>query len=145
MSQNSTTALFDALQSYLGGFPAFACYFALALAFAAAFLAVYSRVTPHHEFRLVREGNPAAVPALLGALIGFALPVKAAMGGSLNLVDFAIWAVIAAAVQVLGLVLARRVMPDLSERISRGEVAAGLWLGGVAVFVGIINSAAMTY
>lgn len=135
----------DTVQFYLGGLPAFAGYFALALAFAAIFMAIYSRVTPHHEFRLVREGNAAAVPALLGALIGFALPMKAAMDGSQNLFDFAIWAVIAALAQIIAYLFARLVMPGVSERISKGETAAGLWLGGVAVFVGIINSAAMTY
>lgn len=130
---------------YLSGFPDFVAYFGLALLFAAAFTAIYSRITPHHEFALIRAGNMAAVPALLGALLGFALPMRAAMGGAASLVDFGLWSLIAAAVQIGAYFVARMAMPDLSERISRGEMAAGSWLGGAAVVVGVLNAAAMTY
>ncbi|GLK55941.1 putative membrane protein [Methylopila capsulata] len=130
---------------YLSGFPEFAAYFALAIVLAGLFLMAYSRITPHHEFRLVRAGNMAAVPALLGALLGFALPMKAAMGGAASLADFALWSVIAAVVQIGAYGAARAVMPDVSIRISNGEMAAGAWLGGVSVVVGVLNAAAMTY
>lgn len=130
---------------YLSGFPDFVAYFALALIFAAVFTVVYSRITPHHEFKLIREGNMAAVPALLGALLGFALPMRAAMGGAASLVDFGLWSLIAAVVQIGAYYVARMAMPDLSERIGHGEMAAGAWLGGVAVVVGVLNAAAMTY
>lgn len=135
----------DVLRSYLAGFPDFVSYFALALMFGAIFAAAYSRMTPHHEFRLIREGNAAAIPALLGALAGFALPMRAAMGGAASLVDFALWSLIAAAAQIGAYWIARRAMPDLSDRITRGEVAAGVWLGGISVVVGMLNAAAMTY
>ncbi len=130
--------------TYLAGFPAFLGYFSLSLILVAAFITAYSATTPHHEFQLVRAGNGAAVLALLGALVGFALPMRAAMGGSLNLVDFFIWALIAAAAQIIAYFGARMIMPDVSERIARGEMAAGTWLGGTAVVVGILNAAAMT-
>jgi putative membrane protein len=131
--------------AYLAGLPAFLGYFALSIVFAAVFMAIYSAVTPHHEFRLIRKGNTAAVPALLGALIGFALPMRAAMAGSINLIDFTVWAAIAAAAQIIAYFFARAAMPDVSTRITAGETNAGLWLGGVAVVVGLLNSAAMTY
>ncbi|GGF75886.1 DUF350 domain-containing protein [Azorhizobium oxalatiphilum] len=132
------------LRIYLSGFPAFVGYFSLSLLLIGAFIAAYSAITPHHEFRLVRAGNGAAVFALLGALVGFALPLRAAMAGSLNLVDFFIWALIAAAAQVIAYFGARMAMPDVSARITSGDVAAGAWLGGVAVVVGMLNAAAMT-
>lgn len=135
----------DQIQFYLSGLPAFIGYFVLAIVMTVVFMAVYSQVTPHHEFRLVRSGNPAAVPALLGALIGFALPMNSAMSGSLSLLDFAIWGVVAAIAQVAAYFVARMVMPEVSIRISAGEVSAGFWLGGVAVTVGLLNAGAMSY
>lgn len=148
---NETTAIpqpagvIGAARSYLAGFPDFAAYFALALLIGALFVALYSRLTPHHEFRLIREGNPAAVPALLGAMLGFALPMSAAMGGAASRADFALWSMIAAAVQVGAYWAARAAMPDVSERITRGDLTAGVWLGGMAVTIGVLNAAAMTY
>lgn len=136
---------FAVARYYLSGFPDFAAYFLLALVFVAAFVFIYSWVTPHREFGLIRQGNVASVPAMLGALLGFALPLNAAMGGAASLVDFSIWSAIAAVVQVCAFAMARIAMPDVSERISRGEIAAGAWLGGISVIVGVLNAAAMTY
>ena len=130
---------------YFVGLPSFLAYFALSLVFATLFTLGYSRITAHHEFTLIKDGNKAAVPALLGALVGFALPMRAAMAGSMNIVDFAVWAVIAAIAQVLAYYAARAAMPDVSARIPAGDANAGVWLGGVAIVVGLLNSAAMTY
>jgi putative membrane protein len=142
--QNAQNALGTA-QFYLQGLPAFGTYFGLALLFSAVFAVLYWRITPHDEVRLVRAGNTAAIPAFLGALIGFVLPLRTAMVGSYNMVDFAVWALIAAVVQIAAYFIARLVMPDVSRRITEGEPAAGLWLGGISIFIGIINSSAMTY
>jgi len=142
--QNAQNALGQA-QFYLQGLPAFAQYFGLALLFSSLFAVLYWRVTPHDELRLVRAGNPAAIVAFLGALIGFALPLRTAMVGSYNLVDYAVWALIAAVAQVAAYLVARLVMPDVSRRITEGEAPAGLWLGGMSIFVGVINSSSMSY
>ena len=141
---NANTAIGQA-QFYLQGLPAFAQYFGLALLFSGLFASLYWRLTPHDELRLVRAGNPAAIVAFLGAMIGFALPLRTAMVGSYNMVDYAVWALIAAVVQVAAYLLARLVMPDVSRRITEGEAPAGLWLGGMSVFLGIINSSSMSY
>jgi putative membrane protein len=44
------------------------------------FAFLYTRITPHKEFVLIREGNLAAAVALGGSLIGFALPVSNLVG-----------------------------------------------------------------
>jgi putative membrane protein len=129
---------------YLQGFPVFAVYFGSALVMLGAFGAIYSLITPHHEFRLIRKGCTAAIPAFLGALIGYVLPLTAAMRASVNLADFLIWAGIAALVQLLAYLVARLVMPDVSKRITENDISAGSLLGGVALAFGLINSAAMT-
>ena len=132
------------LQGYLGGLPAFLAYFATAGALVLAFAALYIQVTAHREFALIRQGNLAAVPAFIGALVGFVLPLTTAMQFSVNWLDFVIWAVIAAVVQIAAYFLARVLMPDVSQRIVDGEIAGGAWLGGVALVCGMVNAASMT-
>jgi putative membrane protein len=132
------------LSGYLGGLPAFLAYFATALVIVAAFATVYVQVTAHREFALIRECNLAAVPAFLGALIGFVLPLTTAMRHSVNWFDFVIWAVIAAIVQIAAYFLARLLMPDVSQKIVAGEIAGGAWLGGIALVSGMLNAASMT-
>ena len=123
----------------------FLAYFALGLALLAAFAGVYAAVTPHKEMALIRDGNGAAAIGYLGAIFGFSLPLASAAANSVTLVDFAVWAVIAMVVQILAFFVARATMDDLSGRIARGEVAGGAWAGGIAVAVGLLNAACMTY
>lgn len=132
------------LQGYLSGLPAFFAYFVTGVVLVVAFTATYVQITPHNEFRLIRSGNLAAVPALLGAMIGFVLPLTAAMEHSVNWVDFVIWGLIAAVVQIAAFYSARLVMPDLSDRIAAGDLVGGVWPGGVAVVFGMLNAASMT-
>ena len=51
------------LQS-LAGLPAFLVYFCTAVIAVVAYLFVYTRVTPHNEFQLIRDNDPAAAIAL---------------------------------------------------------------------------------
>lgn len=132
------------LQGYLSGLPAFVTYFATAAALVLAFAALYIQVTAHHEFALIRAGNLAAVPAFLGALVGFVLPLTTAMEHSVNWYDFVIWAVIAAVVQIAAYYLARFLMPNVTQRIDAGEIVGGVWLGGIALVCGMVNAASMT-
>ncbi len=130
---------------YVAGLPAFLSYFLSGLGCFAAFAVIYTWITPQKETQLIREGNLAAVVAFLGALIGFSFPLASAAAHSVSLVDFVIWAVIGIAVQVLAFYIANFTMKDLHGKITEGNVAAGLWGGGIAVAVGILNAACMTY
>ena len=132
------------LKDYLTGLPAFGIYFATAVAMVAAFGGAYSLVTRHHEFTLLRRGCAAAVPAFLGALIGYVLPLTTAMQHSTNWLDFVIWALIGAVVQIVAYLISCLIMPGLSKRISDNDIAGGVLLGGMALVFGMINSASMT-
>src|SRR4051812_45863214 len=126
------------LHDYFSGLPAFFAYFVTSLVLVSAFAAVYVQITPHREFALIRQGNPAAVIAFVGALVGFVLPLTTAMENSANWVDFVIWTLIAAIVQIAAYFLARLLMPDVSNRIVAQEIAGGAWLGGIAVVCGML-------
>src|SRR5438046_6859771 len=82
------------LQS-LAGLPAFLVYFCTSLFVVVVYLFVYTRVTPHNEFQLIRDNDPAAAIALGLSLLGFTLPVVSAIAHAANVVDCLIWSAIA--------------------------------------------------
>lgn len=131
------------LQS-LQGLPAFIAYFCLTVVAAVTYLAVYMRITPHDEFELIRNNVPGSAVALGLSLLGFALPLASAVAHAANLLDCAIWAVIALVVQI-GVFFAIRIpVPDISNRIAKGEMAAAAWLGLASVTAGLLSAASMT-
>lgn len=130
---------------YVAGLPDFLAYFASGAVLLVLFAVLYSRVTPQHEFSLIAGGNCAAATAFLGALTGFALPLASAAAHSVSLADFVIWALIGAVVQLLAFGVAALAQRRLASRITAGELAAGLWAGGIALVTGILNAACMTW
>jgi len=110
----------------------------------ALFQLLYTRMTPHKEFELIRDGNIAAAIALGGAIIGFAIPASNVIAYSVSLLDFAVWALIASVVQLLAFLMTSLVLKGTSERIRKGEVAAGIYVAAVAISVGMLNAACMT-
>jgi putative membrane protein len=133
------------MYGYVSGLPAFLAYFGTGAALIIAFALLYSLVTPHREFSLVRDGNVAAATAWLGAMVGFSLPLASAAANSVSIVDFIIWAAIGGIVQLAAFGIAAAAQKGLSARITAGETAAGLWAGSVALITGLLNAACMTY
>ena len=59
---------------------------------------------------------------------------------------FAAWAALAGVVQIVAaLVIRMLVIKDVAHRIERGEVATAVYLAAVAIAIGLINAASMTY
>jgi putative membrane protein len=128
----------------LAGIPAFLLYFIVAGVLVAAYLYIYLWITPHDEFALIRTDKPGAAIALGLSMVGFALPLTSSIGHSDNVVDMAVWGVIALIVQIAVYFLARIPLPDLSQRIGKGEVAPAIWLGCASVTAGLLNAASMS-
>lgn len=124
---------------------AFALYFGSASALFVLFTALYIRFTPYAELQLIRAGNTAASIALLGALLGFALPLASAIAHSLSLADMLIWGGIAMLVQLAVYLAVSRLLPDLAEGISTGCCAHATFLGGSALCAGLLNAACLVY
>ena len=129
--------------SSLAGLPAFLVYFLVPAAVVVAYLFIYTRITPHDEFALIRANDTAAAVALGMSLIGFALPVASAIAHSANIVDCFIWSVIALVVQIIAYFVAQIPDPGLSKRIAAGELASAFWLGMVSVTAGLLSAACM--
>ena len=128
----------------LNELPWFIAYMATSVALTLFYVVVYIRVTPHSEIKLIRENNLAASLAFAGSLIGFCLPLASAISNSLSLVDCAVWGVVALIVQIVVFYLVCLPIPKISERIEKGEIASGLWLGVSSLAGGILNAASMT-
>jgi putative membrane protein len=131
------------LQS-LAGLPAFLVYFSTGVLLVIAYVYIYTWITHHDEFDCIRKNVPGAAVALGLSVIGFALPVSSAMGHAANVVDCLIWGIIALAVQILVYYLARIPVPNLSQRITDGELAPAIWLGLASVTGGVISASAMS-
>lgn len=131
----------------LAGLGSFAMYFGLSIVFLFVFKVVYSFVTPHDEWKLVKEEqNTAAAIGFGGAIIGFAIALGSAASNSVAVVDFAIWGVVAIIAQSIAFALLRfTFMPKIAERINNNEVSAGTMLACISVAVGLLNAACMTY
>lgn len=123
---------------------AFVIYLAGALVLFHLFKFAYTRITPHKEFALIREGNVAAAVALSGALIGFAIPASNVIAYSVSFLDFLVWALIAGIVQLLGFLISTVMLKGASERIKNGELATGIYVAAVSICLGLFNAACMT-
>jgi len=132
------------LQS-LAGLPAFLVYFCTAVVAVIAYLFVYTWVTPHNEFKLIRDNDPAAAIALGLSLLGFVLPVVSAIAHAANIVDCLIWSLIALIVQVVVYYIVKIPVPNLSAKIAAGELAPAIWLGLSSLAAGALNAASMIY
>ena len=132
-------------QNYLSTLPDFLAYFVVAMLLVGVFLAVYTTVTPHREFRLVREGNTAAATSLAGALIGFILPLASAIAHSHSLIDALVWGLVALVVQIVVFLACRLSTPTLVKDIESGRMAPALFLAAFALGAGVVNAACMTY
>lgn len=107
-------------------------------------ISLVALVTPHEEIKLIREGNKAAGIGMAGALIGLALPINSVISHSVSLVDAAIWGAIAAVMQILAFSISRAIITRRGpDQIDAGNESAGWFSAGVAIAVGLVNSAAM--
>lgn len=137
----------DALLNSIAGLQNFALYFAISIALFFVFKIVYAFVTPHDEWKLVKEDkSTAAAIGFGGAMIGFAIALSGAVTNSEFLLDYVIWGVIAIVAQLVAFALLRfTFMPKIAERIQNNEVSAGVMLGAMSVAVGLLNAACMSY
>lgn len=126
----------------------FAVYLVLGVLMLSIFTRVYIWRTPWDDLADIRAGKIAPAIALVGAKIGFTLPLLAASygGGSLlGLRDYVIWSIVAAAVQLAWLELCfwQWSQEDGKPVDISNNVASASRLAGGAICVGLINAFSM--
>ncbi|MBF6987706.1 DUF350 domain-containing protein [Cupriavidus sp. IK-TO18] len=108
------------------------------------FLLVYTRVTPHREFQLIREGNVAAALSLGGAALGFSLTLSSSIQHNATFGMFLLWALGAFAVQVVAYLVAARALGGVGEAISNDNRGVGAVMGVISLSVGVVNAACLS-
>ena len=83
--------------------------------------------------------------AIGAVIIGFAWPLASAITHSMSLLDCAIWGGVALVVQVLTFMISSAALKQLPQRITQGELAAGIFSAGCSITVGMLNAACMSY
>ena len=133
------------LLSYsLTGIVAHLVYFGIASVAVVVFVAIYVTVTPHHEFRLIRQGNTAAAISLGGAILGYTVPLAKAVAQSVSISEMLLWSGVALVAQLGAYAITRLVLPQLSAHVDEGRTASGVFLAAISVAIGLLNAAAMT-
>ena len=119
---------------------AFLEYLATSVVLLLLFVAIYVRATPYQDFQLIAHDNSAAAIALAGAVLGFTLPLVAAIYYTRSLVEMIIWAAITCAVQLLLLVALRR----QAKRIEEGHVASAIMVASFSIAIGLLNAVSIS-
>ncbi|KDP88043.1 membrane protein [Cupriavidus sp. SK-3] len=122
---------------------AYLIYILASFAMLGLFLLVYTRITPHREFELIRQGNVAAALSLGGAVLGFSLTLSASIQHNTAFSMFVLWGFGAFVVQVLAYVLVARALHGVSEQITADNRGMGALMGVVSLSAGIVNAACL--
>lgn len=136
---------FGSILTALGtGLPVLLVQLAVTLALLVAGVAVYTRITPFDERRLVAEGNAAGGLTLAGSIVALAIPLAATLATSAFVLDILLWGVVALILQLVAFAVATLLIRDLRGQIESGNVASAAALVGVQLGVALINAAAMS-
>lgn len=135
----------DRVFAYLSTLPAFALWFSTCAFLLGMFGVIYTAITPKRELGMIREGNVAVAIAFSGALIGYSMTLASVMMSAASRMDLALWAIVGLVVQLAAYGFAALLLGNVKARFEKNDIAAGVFIGGLAVAVGIINAATMVY
>jgi putative membrane protein len=124
----------------LASLQGFLSYFFISVALLAAFLLLYTLVTPTREWKLIRQGDLPAAISLSGATLGFVIPLATAIVHSDSLPDMLAWAAISLVLQLLCFAAIRL----LERNAAHGGLAEAVVLATLSVALGLLNAACMT-
>jgi putative membrane protein len=127
--------------SSLLGFMAFFCSGVVSILI---YTMIYTAITPHKEFALIKDQNPAAAIAFAGSLLGFVIAIARLIESTIHIADFYPWVAVAIVVQLVAYGIVRLTFPRLSERIANGELSAAIWLAGLSIGAGMLNAASLS-
>jgi putative membrane protein len=122
----------------------FLTYFASGAIAIGIYTVIYTAITHHKEFELIKAQNHAAAVALAGSLLGFVIALARLIEQAVALGEFALWAIVAIVVQLLAYGFVRLTFPKLSEHIANGELPAATWLAGASIAAGLLNAACLS-
>jgi putative membrane protein len=125
------------------GLPLLLLQFVICIALLVVGVAVYTKVTPFHEWELLRTGNVAAATILTGAVIALAIPLAALLATTRTVLDIVVWGIVAILLQLVTVVVACHVMRRMRLSIDDGSLAAALPITAAQLAIALLNAAAM--
>lgn len=134
----------DVIDSLLTALPVFLAQFAVALATLLIALAVVLHATPAAEVRLIREGNLAAAIWSAGTTVAMAMPIGAALRFSHTTAEVAVWAALAALIQIAAYYAASALFGKTRASVEAGELPSAVAVVGAQLGVAFINTAALS-
>ena len=125
----------------LNALVAFLSYLATSVVLLALFVWVYARAAPYKEFVLIAHDNTAVAVVLAGAVLGFTVPLVAAIYYTHSLVEMVMWAAVTGLVQLL----VQLALRSQAKRIEEGHVSSAIMVASFSVAVGLLNAASISY
>ena len=119
-------------------------YMLVGIAMTVVFAAVYLRITPVEELRLIKNGNLACALSFGGALVGFCLTLASSIAHSVSFIDLILWALAAAVIQIFVYFAATMMIKGATAELIGNNVAVGTLFGAVSISIGILNAACLT-
>lgn len=115
-------------------------YFFVSFVMFFAFFKVYIKFTPYDEIALIRSGNLAVSVAFSGALIGFAINLGFAMFSAHNIVQYLLFGLISAIIQLLCYKIVDIFFKGFSEEIKTfSNMPVAILYASLSICIGIIN------
>lgn len=119
-------------------------FFAVGLVMMVTYIAVYLRITPVSELSLIRQGNSACALSLTGTMIGYSVTLISSMLHSASMLDFIIWGIGAAIIQIVVYFIATLLIPQANQQLKNNNLAVGILFSGLSVSIGILNAASLS-
>lgn len=113
-------------------------YLALSIAMLASFAYIYMLATPYHDIDNIKQGKVCSALAMGGAILGFTATLVVASYYGATVLDFIEMAATSCAVQVIALIILRKLLPGAVED---NNVAGATLYACAAVAVGLLNAA----
>lgn len=128
----------------LESLPLYLMFLGTALGLLVGALTLYILITPHHEFRLIRQGNSAAAYSLGGTAIGMAIVLYSTASSTFLVQELLVWGAIGLVCQLFVFAIVSLMIPGLKQGLTEDRIGYGILLGGLSIAMGILNAGAIS-
>lgn len=118
-------------------------YLLTAIVMVMGFAFAYEKITPPREIQLIKNGNLACALSYGGAIIGFCAALVSAMTHSVSWLDFILWGILAAVVQIGLFFAVMRIIRGAVIELENNNVAVGAFLCCLSIGIGLLNAACL--
>lgn len=124
---------------------AFSAYFFIGVAMVIIFLFIYSKITPHNEWQLIKNNNTAAALAFSGTLLGYVIPFIQCGNQCGEYSRLFRMGRDCSGDSITRFCWRQALYARIKRKIINHNTAAGMFMGTAALAGGIFNAACMTW